>query len=112
MNKERKDTLAVLINVLKAAQREGAGPHLLKALDKGVEATLISEERARKAMEPYKDSPNTAANYRNTASSISHLDKALIAITESDLESAVDHLEAAVDPSSRQVHKPARRARK
>jgi hypothetical protein len=96
VNKERKATLNVLVDVLKATKGR-ADTRLLRAVERGVEHLLSSEERAKRAMEGYKDSPTTAANYRNTRRSIRHLKKAHEALMDHDSATALDELIAAHD---------------
>lgn len=113
MNKERKVTLTVITDVLKSTQ--GPLPRRTeRALEKGIESIKSSEERAQRAMEPYKDDAGTAANYRNAAASITHLQSALDSLVDQDLDTAVHHLDRAMDPSTRPVTEVARapRARK
>ena len=106
MNKERRATLTVLTEVLQAAHRDGAlSRRMSRAVENGVAAVLSSEERALRAMEPYKDDNGTAQNYRNTTASITHLKGAQDALVEEDVSLALDHLEGAADPQSRQVHR-------
>jgi len=110
MNKERKATVTILISVLKA--NSVLSSRMSRAVEKGIEASLGSEERALRAMEPYKETPNTAANYRNTVSSITHLKRALEAVVDSEVELAADQLDAAMDPTARQVHTKPKRVRR
>ena len=114
MNKERKFTVGIIIDVLKVSTK--LNPQMSRVIEHGIEGILNSEERAERAMEMYKDTANTAANYRNTVASINHLKSSLAAVVDGDLELAADHLEGAIDPIARQVHrapaaKPTRRAR-
>jgi hypothetical protein len=117
MNKERKATLALLTDVLQADFRDDAyTKRQARACETGLQGLISSEERAMKAMEPYKEQPGTASNYRNTVASLHHLEAALECLVEEDLAGALDHLEGAADPTSRQVHrepkKTTRRAKK
>lgn len=114
MNKERKFTVGLIIDVLKVSTK--LNPQMSRAIEHGIEGILSSEQRAERAMETYKDTANTAANYRNTVASINHLQSALAAVVDNDLDLAADHLEGAIDPVARQLHraqaaKPTRRAR-
>jgi len=117
MNKERKATLTLAADILEASVADGAySRRMSRAVESGIKELIASEDRARRAMEGFKDLEGTAQNYRNTVSSLKHLEASMECLVEDDYDGALEHLRKAADPVAQQVHREvktkARRARK
>lgn len=93
MNKERKQMTEMIVEVLVALPAGKRMPRISRALGKCVNGLLSSEERALRAMEPYKDSASTKANYAQAQASVKGLHVAAEALAEHDYDTAIEELE-------------------
>lgn len=97
MNAERR---AVVEGAVEVLQSVGNGHGLTRAITRMVEGVLARELKSVKAMEPFKDKPTTARNYRNACVAVERLEGALAGLKKKDFEGAITSLDDALRPAA------------
>lgn len=117
MNKDRRVVTKVLADVVQAYTGERTIPNkVLMVIRDAVKGLAETETRSVKKMEAFKDSENTAANYRNGVACRDDLLSAQDALEEGELEEALVFLQRVSDPEAvarrAPLPKPARPVKK
>lgn len=112
MNRDRRATVRVLCNLIRAYTGERSiPPRVLMALRDEVRELALTEERSVKKMEGFKDNDSTRANYLAAVAAHEDLAAAQEALEEQELEEALALLVIVADPASTDVNpKSARQA--
>jgi hypothetical protein len=102
VNKDKRAVVQVVADLVGAYTKERSVPSkVLIILRDSVKELALSEERSLKRMEPFKDSPNTAANYDRGYECWQDLLAAQEALEEDELDEAWPLLvRVALDPST------------
>lgn len=101
MNKDRRAVAQVLCDITKAYTGERSIPNkVLIVIRDAVKGLAETEQRSVKKMEAFKDSENTAQNYRNGVACRDDLLAAQEALEEGELEEALVFLQRVADPEA------------
>jgi hypothetical protein len=99
VNKDKRVVVQVLADLCGAYRGQRTVPtKVLMVVRDAVKELALSEERSFKRMEPYKDAPGTAVNYRNAVECHHELMRAQDLLEESEIEEACDVLKRVAAP--------------
>jgi hypothetical protein len=101
VNKDKRVVVQVLADLCGAYGAQKTVPtKVLMVVRDAVKELALSEERSFKRMEPYKDAPGTAVNYRNAVDCYGDLMAAQELLEESEVDEAAVILRRVAVPTA------------